>query len=118
MPRDDRFIEFVKEQTAILGEITSRIMFGGACLYCDGLVFALVADGAVFLKADKQSVAEFQQRGLKPFKPFPDRDVTMSYYESPPEIFEDGEALRHWCGLALEASRRAAKPKKKRKAKK
>ncbi len=112
MPRDDRYLEFVKERTAPLGEITSRSMFGGACLYCDGLVFALLADGALYLKADKDTVPIFEGRGLKPFQPFPDRDVVMSYYASPPEIFEDDGSMRHWCGLALDASRRAKKPKK------
>lgn len=38
-----QYIEFLKEWLAPLGEISARAMFGGHCLYCDGVVFALVA---------------------------------------------------------------------------
>ncbi|MEZ5402371.1 MAG: TfoX/Sxy family protein [Bryobacteraceae bacterium] len=107
MPRDTRYLEFVKEQLAPLGGITSRGMFGGWCLYCDGVVFALIADGAMFLKADKVSAPMFEERGLQPFKPFPDQDMVMSYREAPPDIFEDPAAMRQWCGAALEAAHRS-----------
>lgn len=110
MPKPDRFTEFVIEQMAPLGTITSRYMFGGWCLYCDGFVFALIADGAVFLKGDSENIPLFEKRGLKPFKPFPDKDDVMKYFQAPPEIFEDADALKEWCGGAVAAGRRAAKP--------
>ena len=93
-------------------------MFGGYCLYCDAVVFALVADGALYLKADDLNRNAFQERGLKPFKPFPDKDEIMSYYEAPPEIFEDPDQLQQWCGGAVEAGRRAQSRKKKKGARK
>jgi len=105
------YIEFLVEQMAPLGDITSRAMFGGHCLYCDGVVFALVGSGAMFLKADDVNRPAFEGRGLKPFKPFEDQDVLMSYYEAPPEIFEDSDAMRTWCGGSVEAGRRAQKNK-------
>ncbi len=116
MPKQpDRFTEFVIEQLAPLGKITHRYMFGGWCLYCDGFVFALIADGALFLKGDAVNIPQFEARGLKPFKPFPDKNDVMKYFQAPPEIFEDDDALRLWCGGAVEAGRRSAKPAKKRK---
>jgi DNA transformation protein len=90
-----------------LGDISSRAMFGGYCLYCNGVVFALLANNSLYLKADEGNRDGFEKRGLKPFKPFEDRDEVMSYYEAPPEIFEDPEQMRIWCGGAVEAGRRA-----------
>lgn len=112
MPAGNPYLEFLLEQMAPLGDITSRAMFGGHCLYCNGIVFALVAKNALFLKGDDVNRPAFEARGLKPFKPFDDQDATMSYYEAPPEIFEDSDAMRLWCGGSVEAGRRARQKKK------
>jgi DNA transformation protein and related proteins len=95
-----------------LGEITSKYMFGGWCLYCDGTVFAIIADGALFLKGDDENIPKFEARGLQAFRPFPDRDEVMKYYQAPPEIFEDRDAMQEWCSGAIAAGRR--KPNKKK----
>jgi DNA transformation protein and related proteins len=110
-PRD-RYLEFVMGELAPLGQITSRYMFGGWCLYCDGTVFALVADGALYLKGDSQNIPKFEARGLKPFQPFPDQDLIMKYFQAPPEIFEHPEAMKEWCGEAIAAGRRVPAKKK------
>lgn len=114
MPARNPYVEFLSEQFSPLGEITSRSMFGGHCLYCDGTVFALVANSAVFLKADDQNRNRFVERGLRAFKPFPDRDDSMSYYETPPEVFEDEDAMKDWVGGAIGAGRRASDSKRPR----
>jgi DNA transformation protein and related proteins len=111
MPAKDRFVEFCIEQFAPLGRIDSRYMFGGWCLYCNGAVFALIADGSLFLKADTHNMPEFEARGLPAFRPFPDKPDTMKYFQAPPEIFEDDDALRHWGGAAIAASLRTKKKK-------
>lgn len=112
MPVKDSFVEFCIEQFAPLGRIDSRYMFGGWCLYCDGVVFALIADGALFLKADSQNMPEFEAQGLTAFRPFPNKPDTMKYFQAPPEIFEDDDKLRHWVGGAVAAGRRSGKKKK------
>ena len=112
MPAKDRFVEFCIEQFSPLGRIDSRYMFGGWCLYCDGAIFALIADGALYLKGDSQNIPEFEARGLEAFQPFPDKPGTMKYFQAPPEIFEDDDALRHWCGGAIAAGSRTNKKKK------
>lgn len=112
MPQRDSYVEFCIEQLSPLGEISSRYMFGGWCLYCDGKVFALIADGALFLKGGPNNIPEFESRGLKPFRPFPDQDVVMKYFEAPPELFEDPDAMKRWCHGALAASKPTAARKK------
>jgi DNA transformation protein and related proteins len=112
MPARNAYLGFLLEQMAPLGDISSRAMMGGYCLYCDGIVFALVARGALFLKADDVNRGAFTARGLKAFRPFEDQNASMSYYEAPPEIFEDPDAMREWCGGAVQAGRRAQEKKK------
>ena len=112
MPARNAYLEFLLEQLAPLGDISSRAMFGGHCLYCDGVVFALVANNALFLKTDDANRPAFEARDLRPFRPFEGQDVSMSYYEAPPEIFEDSDAMREWCGGSVEAGRRAQAKKK------
>jgi DNA transformation protein len=90
-------------------------MFGGYCLYCDGVVFALVASSEMYLKADEENRRMFEVRGLRPFKPFEDRDEVMSYYQAPPEIFEDPDAMQTWCRPSVAAGLRS-KAKKRKKA--
>ena len=115
MPARNSYLEFLLEQLAPLGEISSRAMFGGHCLYCDAVVFALVASNALFLKTDDANRAAFEARGLKAFRPFEDQDAVMSYYEAPPEIFEDSDAMQKWCGGSVDAGRRAQAKKKRKK---
>lgn len=91
-------------------------MFGGLGLYEGDLIFGIVANDTLYLKADQQTKATFEQAGMHPFEPFPDKRMQMSYYGVPADILEDLAELRPWVDLALEAARRA--PAKKRKAKK
>lgn len=109
-----RYLDFLIEQLSPLGEITTKAMFGGHCIYCDGLVFGLIANEALYLKADAENRPDFEARRLEPFRPFDDQAVTMSYYPAPPEIFEDAAARDRWVGGAIEASRRARAGKKPR----
>jgi len=112
--KNNPYLEFLAEQMKPLGEITWRSMFGGYCLYCNGIVFALVANQALFLKADDDNRGAFEVRGLQRFRPFEGTE-SMSYYEAPPEIFEDPKAMKQWCGEAADAGRRVRQSKKKRK---
>ena len=87
MPAKNAYLDFVVEQLSILGDIRSRSMMGGYCLYCDGFVFALLAGNTLYLKADDRNRARFDNCGLKAFRPF-DGPGTMSYYEAPPKSWK------------------------------
>ena len=103
----ETYLDFLMEQFSLMGEISRRSMFGGHTLYCDGMPFALVASNAVYLKADGHNRPEFEARGLRPFRPFEKSTSVMQYYETPPEVFEDPNSLRHWAGGAIAAGQRA-----------
>ncbi len=88
-------------------------MFGGYGVYHHDLMFGLVADEILYLKADALSRQTFEKFGLPPFE-F-DREgkaIKMSYYQAPDEIFEDFEQAAQWARLAYAAATRAQKPKK------
>ena len=55
MAADTALIEWAKESLEPLGTITHRAMMGAAVLYCDGTVFALVDDEAIYFKMDAVS---------------------------------------------------------------
>ncbi len=87
-------------------------MFGGHCLYCDGTVFALIANNILYLKADRINRPEFEEHGMKPFVPPGHPKLSMNYHTAPPETFEDSDAMKRWAGGAVEAGRRSGKAKK------
>ncbi len=107
IPERDTFADFAAEQLAALGTITARPMMGGRTLYCDGVVFALVAAGELHLKADNVNRAAFIDRGWPAFRPDPDEPGTMSYYLVPAGVLENREELTRWASEALAAGKRA-----------
>jgi DNA transformation protein len=106
------YLEFLSEWLTPLGEITMRAMMGGHVLYCDGIVFALVADNTLHLKVDDQTRPRFEALRLEPFRPFPDRPEVMQYYPPPADFFEDADAMKDWGRAAIETGRRAQAKKK------
>ena len=84
MPKSNDFVETVCERLAPLGQVRSRTMFGGWGIYLDSRFCAIVHRDALYFKADDISRAEFEAKGLQPFKPFPDQEMVMPYYDAPP----------------------------------
>ncbi len=113
----DDFRDFVLEQLAAAGQVTSRSMFGGIGLYLEGLFFALIDDDTLYFKVDDSNRARYEQAGSKPFCPFPDRpDQAMGYWQVPAEVLEDSEELARWAreamGIAL--AKRRKRPARRR----
>lgn len=71
-------------------------------------MFALLANGGLYLKVDDQSRPIFAQRNLKAFSfTAKGRTVRLSYHEAPPQAMEDEAEMAHWCQFAWEAALRA-----------
>jgi DNA transformation protein and related proteins len=117
MAIDEGYKEYVIEQLSYLGSVTVRKMFGGAGIYFDGLIFGLLANDVLYFKVDDSNKLEYERAGMKPFQPFEDKPMVMSYYEVPVDILENRELLAEWAKKSLLASRNNTKPKKKRNAK-
>lgn len=117
MTIDRGLLDWVEEAMAPLGTVTHRAMMGGATLYLEGIVFAIMTrDGALWFKADSQSDAIWDEAGCARFSY--DRDgttATMNYRAAPADIYDDADAMREWAALAIAAGERAPKKRPRKK---
>jgi DNA transformation protein and related proteins len=104
--------EFINDLFAPFGPVVVRRMFGGAGLYREGLMFALVFDGAIFLRVDETSIPDFEREGSRPFvytrakSPGKIGRASLSYWRLPERLYDDPEELAVWAARALEIARR------------
>lgn len=113
MAYDHGLVDWVAEAMAPLGVVTRRAMMGGATLYCDGVIFAIVGHDTLWFKADRQSDAEWDALGCPRFTvDMGGKPATMNYRRAPDAVHDDAEALRGLGALGLAAGHRA--PPKKR----
>ena len=114
MAKDSGFVGFLLDQMQWLGPVTSRRMFGGTGLFLDGLMFALVLDDTLYLKADYLNRADFDSVGLLPFSYVRgDREIALSYFQAPEEALDDREMMVDWGNRAYAAALRTAAAKRK-----
>jgi DNA transformation protein and related proteins len=102
--------ESIVELFAAFGPVGVRRMFGGFGIYLDGVMFALAADGVIYLKADDATTAAFRREGAGPFTYAAKgaKRVAMSYWRLPDRLYDDPDELAVWARDALAAARRAA----------
>ena len=113
MARRSEFITYLLEQLAPLGDVRARAMFGGFGIYLGERMFALVAEDALYIKADEVNRAEFEARGLLPFRyEMRGAKKQMNYWQPPTETMDDREMLCEWAQKGVEAAERAAIGKK------
>ncbi|OHA04078.1 MAG: hypothetical protein A3J58_02460 [Candidatus Sungbacteria bacterium RIFCSPHIGHO2_02_FULL_52_23] len=114
--RDKGFYEYVIHD--LLGGmpgITSRPMFSGWGIYKDGIIFAIIADGELYFKADEENQKYFERLSSTPFSyTMKNGKVsTLSYRILPEEAREDKRELEQWIARSVGASIRAKKRRKK-----
>lgn len=96
----------IVELFSVFGPVTVRRMFGGAGIYADGTMFALIADGVIYLKAGAGNVAMFEREGQPPFT-YSRRQgerAVMSYRRMPDRLYDDPDELAVWARGALVAA--------------
>jgi DNA transformation protein len=99
----------IQELFSVFGVVAVRRMFGGAGIYADGTMFALVADGVIYLKADELSTPAFERENLPPFT-YATKDGkrgVMSYRRMPERLYDDPDELATWARAALAAAQRS-----------
>ena len=110
------FLDFLQDQLRGLGRITSRRMFSGAGLYCDGVIFALILRDTLYFKVDDGNRRAYEAEGLEPFsyEATGQKRTIGAYWQVPERLFDDPDEMLEWARGALAAGRRAEALKKRK----
>ena len=113
--KEKEFVSYVVDLMQSVGPVHAKAMFGGHGIYLEGLMFGIVADSVLYLKADKETEKEFKDRGLEAFTySKKGKAFKMSYYQAPEEALEDGEEMNSWANSAYSVALKAASKKRKK----
>jgi DNA transformation protein len=115
----DEFTDYVMELLGPFGTVRTRRMFGGYGVYLDGLMFALVFDDALYLKADAMNRVEFEQAGCEIFGYVRQgRRATLNFFRAPEDAMDAPQLMLPWArsayaaALRTNAKKRAAEQEK------
>ena len=117
MAYDPDFGEWVREHFAGLGPLEIRRMFGAGAIYANGLIFALLDDGTVWLKADEVNAPLLHAAGSRQFT-YPTRGgetMSMAYWSLPDIALDDPDEAVSWARQSIDAALCKAAAKKPRK---
>ena len=114
MTAGDSFAEFLCEQLAPLGRITLRRMFGKAGVFCDGLMFGMLADETLYFRVDEQIREAFAEAAAFPPLNYAKGGqlIDLAFWRAPDRLFDEPDELLAWARLALAAARRVAAKRK------
>ena len=101
--------EAIHEIFQAFGPVSIRRMFGGQGIYREGVMFALVSQGELYLKADAESEGMFRELGSRPFtySAKDGRTAVMSYWLMPESALDDADEAAELARAALRAALRA-----------
>jgi DNA transformation protein len=104
----DDFVDYVMELLGPFGTVGARRMFGGHGVYLDGLMFAIVSEDTLYLKADEMNRIEFEQAGCEIFGyARKGRRATLGFFRAPEDAMESPELMLPWARTAYAAALRA-----------
>lgn len=98
--------EFIRDLFSSFRPVTVRRMFGGAGIYADDVMFALIAGEVIYLKAGESNEADFVAEDLPPFtyQAGNGKRAIMSYRRMPDRLYDDPDELAQWAARALQAA--------------
>ncbi len=109
---EKEFASYVVELMQAMGPVRAKKMFGGYGVFLEELMFGLIADSVLYLKADKQTINEFTERSLHAFTYIrKGKEFKMSYFQAPEDALEDSEEMNIWANKAYAVALRAASKK-------
>lgn len=106
MSDSKELIEQAKQRLSALGLVNSRTQFGGYSLSVDNTVFAIVADGEVYLRACEEVQPYICAKKMKPLN-FVKRGmaVELDYYRVDKALWSDQKQLIAISSMCLEGAR-------------
>jgi DNA transformation protein len=104
------FAEFLRDQLAPLGRITTRRMFGKTGVFCDGLMLGMVKDNTLYFRVDDDNRATFKEAECFPPLNYEKKGDTidLSFWRAPERLLDEPDAFVAWARAALAAARRVA----------
>lgn len=110
MSANDEILEILKDALSRAGSVRGRCMFGGVGVYLDGIFFAIIDDGAIYLKTSDETRPRFAAEGSRAFSYMTKngRAELHSYWLLPDRLLDDAEELRDWASGSVAAAKHAA----------
>jgi len=103
----DEFIDYAMELLGPFGTVRTRRMFGGYGVYLDGLMFALVSQDALYLKADEMNYIEFEQASCERFSYVrKGRRAALNFFRAPDDAMDSPGLMLPWARTAYAAALR------------
>ncbi|MBE0624798.1 MAG: TfoX/Sxy family protein [Burkholderiales bacterium] len=101
------FVDYVMELFGPFGTVTARRMFGGHGVYLDGLMFAIVSEDTLYLKADEMNRIEFEQADCEIFSyTRKSKRARLNFFRAPEDAMESPELMLPWARTAYAAALR------------
>ena len=110
MVASDSYAEFLRENFTPLGRITLRRMFGKSGVFCDGVMFAIVADDTLYFRVDEKSRTAFAEASAFPPLNYAKQGETidLAFWRVPERLFDEPDEFITWARAALAAAHRVA----------
>lgn len=102
-PVRDDFADYLVDALAELGPIQTKRFFSGTGLLLDGVQFAFIIRGTLYMRVDETGQSAFRTAGSLPFSyRTSKREVALSgYYAVPAGMLEDTDELCDWSRRAF-----------------
>jgi len=108
MAKEDAFVSYLLDMLQEFGPVNAKAMFGGYGIYRDEIIFAIVVDSTLYLKADDKNRTLYEEKGLTRFSYMKNgKECFMSYYMAPEEAIENKDELYYWVRKGYKAAMRA-----------
>ncbi|MFT3730209.1 MAG: TfoX/Sxy family protein [Hyphomicrobium sp.] len=114
MSANDDLLEILKEALDRAGSVSGRRMFGGVGVYFNGTFFAIIDDGAVYLKISDEMQAQFEAEGSRAFSYMTKKGAAelRTYWRLPERLLDEPDELYEWARASIAAARDVAERKK------
>ena len=110
MVASDSYTEFLREQLAPLGRITTRRMFGKTGVFCKGLMWGMITDDTLYVRVDDLNRAVFREAEATPPLSYEKqgRTIDLAFWRVPERLLDEPDELVTWARAALAAAHRVA----------